>query len=79
MNKQLVTKLGIKAGDTVCLIRPNKKALVIVQAEGKELKTSVDRLKKDCDVILYGSTRRRTSGGKWLNCSHLSSLTVESG
>lgn len=51
MGKNLSAKLGIKTGATVCVIHPNQETLAQIRSE--EVALVIDKIEKDCDVILY--------------------------
>ncbi|MBI4304259.1 MAG: DUF3052 family protein [Chloroflexi bacterium] len=50
--RHLSSKLGIKPGSTVSLIRPNPETLSQIR-QGSNINTFIDRIEKDSDVILY--------------------------
>ncbi len=52
MSKDLISKLGIKTGGKVCLIHPNEETLAQIR-QGRNITVIIDRVEKDCDVILY--------------------------
>ena len=53
MKKDLTSKLGIKAKDKVCLIRPNQDTLSQIRQHGNNINIIVGRIESDCDVVLY--------------------------
>ena len=51
--RDLSSKLGIKPGSTVCLIRPDRKILARIRQESDNVALIVDTMEEGCNVILY--------------------------
>ena len=64
--KDLLSKLGIKPEDKVCLIRPNENVVSQIRESGKEIFVITDRVEENCDVILYWIDSAEDIRGKML-------------